>query len=82
MPTQAVQIWRPRRHGSLMERPSLIVAAASTRMYPPAIFNPYVNEREPVVASEAAFGRPPLGCAFEGTTNRIPGTTEMDYDDA
>ena len=36
----------------------------------------------PVVASEAASGRPPLGCAFGGTPNRRRGPTEMDYDDA
>ena len=73
--------------------PALQAAGARAGPAPPCELSPALatdwcgSAGHPVVASEAAFGRPPLGCAFEGTAvpqiaYRVQATTEMDYDDA
>ena len=68
--------------------PALQAAGARAGPAPPCELSPALatdwcgSAGHPVVASEAASGRPPLGCAFDGTPNRRRGTTEMDYDDA
>ena len=68
--------------------PALQAAGARAGPAPPCELSPALatdwcgSAGHPVVASEAAFGRPPLGCTIEPTTNRMPPTTEMDYDDA